>query len=692
MAQVLWKKKEGILALSKNKNQLSWSPSTTGGAPPELTVLVPNITNLQQTPPDKPKVMLKLTTQSANNLDPVVHTFTFSSATQARAEADSLKESLRKAIQEAQQQTSKADVMETDSSGVPNALAIASAVKKPGEGTAAWLSDEQLLSDLKLQQELLKADSNLSNTFMESMRTKPDSMSGAQFAAQFWSARVNVLRAGAIEKSQNKGAYNVLASVKTFTDSGTIKMNITQEQIHLIFTQYPLVQRIYDETVEKAYDDDAKAKLSDRRFWTRFFQSRLLKKLKGERITDLDPKDNVFDKYLSQEEQARLNQRLYEAHIPRIIDMAGNEVNHSQRQGNRPDFLMRPNSLDKVPIIRKLNWMSEEIMSQVAPNDVDPSEPIGMDEETFNELALRDLQADPAENRLVLNVKDQKHFFSSGKDASADSNFFTATSTTPAQLLNNLRATAKNSTVHPPSASTSLSTSLGLNPDSSSSEDEEDDDDGSHKLKLNCKPLKPSLHFSSHRAMTAASQQVFSLIAQQRAQNPALTSILPAASDPSSTTATGGPSSTPLNSTSLPFTSATTNLSQAITTRLSLLQASTTEFLSYFYKAFYSGDPSQAGDLAVLAQTVENSLGRIEAVAKDAEEERKEELERRKRALVEKARRLGRKVGGFDESAVKGGKEAVEELMAATKEAVQRAGQKYKAAVAEEMGQGVAEG
>lgn len=88
------------------------------------------------------------------------------------------------------------------------------------------------------------------------------------------------------------------------------------------------------------------------------------------------------------------------AHVPHIIDIEGNEENHSQRKGNQPDFTMRPSSVDRVPIIRTLNNLSEKLLLKVAPNDVDPSLPIGVDEETYNELALRDLQVDAEKTAL----------------------------------------------------------------------------------------------------------------------------------------------------------------------------------------------------------------------------------------------------------------------------------------------------
>jgi transcription initiation factor TFIIH subunit 1 len=631
MAETIYKKREGLLVLSKNQQQLSWTPNSPPKAQPELTVLVSNITNLQQTPPDKPKVMLKLFAQSDKSVEPLVYLFNFSSPTQARAQADALRDSLSKAIQAAKS-TTNATIISGE--GQPSALAIASVVSKPGNDPEILYSDERLKNNIELQQSLLAANPALSKTLMESLRTKPEAISTTQFTKQFWTSRLHLLRAHAVEQAQSKGAYNVLSTIKPRTEDNAVRLNISREQINLIFSQHPLLRRVYDENVPK---------LSEADFWTRFFQSRLLKKFKGERVTEADSKDNIFDKYLSQEDETRLQKQILESHIPHIINIHGNEENHSQRKGNAPDLLMRPTAVEKVPIIRTLNSLSERIMSQVAPSDIDPSQPIGMDEETFNALALRDLQGDVTENRLILNVKDQSRFFASGKDTSADLDLLTSTKTTPSQLLKRLQTSQ--STDKPALSTHDLTASLGLNPDSDT--DSETD------------TTKQSAHFSSRRALKAANLQILELVNEQRTQNEDLSS---ASNNTSITIATR------------------THLSVQTLDRLSLTHATTTEFLHYFWTTFLSGDPARADEIASLATTLERAKQRIEAVATDAEAERGVEVEKLKRQAAERARRLGRKVPVIDENIVKGGRKAVERLMEPTVGAIDMALRKYEEA------------
>ena len=639
MADTIFKKREGTLTLSSDSRILSWAPRSPPSAPPELTVLVANITGLQQTPPDKPKVMMKVFATSDKSVDPLIHVFTFSPPSQARAQAERLRDSLSIAIQ-ACKNASNSMITAADG-GQPGALAIANAISRPDTQHGSLYSDDRLWNNFDLHQDLLSENATLKRTYTEASRTKPGTISNTQFNKQFWSSRLGLLRAHAIERSQEQGEYNVLSVVKPRMEDEKLKLNVTKEQVALLLRQYPTLRRAYDENSPPL---DAGA------FWSRFFQSRLLKKLKGERITDQDPKDNLLDKYLSYDDEARLQKRLEEAHIPHTVDLEGNEQNHSQRKGNAPDLLMRPTAVDKVPIIRTLNSMSERLMSQVAPNHVDPSEPIGIDEETYNQLALRDLQGDVAENRLILNVKDQGRFFTSGKDSQDNLNLLTSAKTTPAQLLQRLQ---KSLASGQQGVSThDLTPSLGLDVDSDSDSDDEDESGG------------PSTHFSSHRALKQASQQIFDLVAEQRTQN----------EDTTTTSVTTGAAS-------LALVVPKSGLSAPSLDSLSLTFATTIEFLHYFWSTFLSGDPARAEEIASLATTLDRAKKRINAVAIDAESERAVEITKLKTAAVERGRRMGRPPVTIDEDTVKGGQKAVNRLMEPTIRAINTALQKYEEAM-----------
>ncbi|MCJ1230856.1 RNA polymerase II transcription factor B subunit 1 [Toensbergia leucococca] len=630
-----YKKKDGTLTLSKDQSSVSWTPVAPPGASPAITLAVSSITNLQQTPVNNPKVMLKIFAQAPGTANIEPHIFSFTSPTTARAEADAIKDALSKVIQLAKTGT---DVLAAPGGGGASAaLAISSAIASvPGGGRDQnfLYDDERLKSDGNLQQSLLMADPSLSKTFVESLRTKPDSITNSQFTSQFWSARVHLLRAHAIEKTQARGAYNVLSSIKPKTVDNTTTLSISKEQIQLIFNQHSLVKKVYDECVPG---------ISEEKFWSRFFQSRLFKKLKGEKLSESDPLDPVLDKYLNHDEDADRARRLMESNVPHIIDIEGNEENHSQRKGNQPDLTMRPTSVDKVPIIRTLNTLSEKILLHVTPNDVDPSLPIGMDEETFNTLALQDLQADAEENRVTLNIKDQSRFFSDDKENGVSTDALLYAKQDPKKVLRSILAGLADT-----GSDLNLQTSIGVDDNSSSSEDESNPKKG---------------HVGSKASMAAATAQIFAAIAQQRA----LTDDLSSSASGFSTVQT--PS--------------TAGLSTTIFDRLSLTHATTTEFLSHFWSAFVSGDPNRADEISKLVETLDRAMDRIKAVADDAEKERAKEVEKVKKQVRDHYERTQRKIK-IDLESIAGGAKAVNQLLGPTIKVIQMAVTEYKKALAAE--------
>ena len=334
------------------------------------------------------------------------------------------------------------------------------------------------------------------------------------------------------------------------------------------------------------------------------------------------------------------------AHVPHIIDVEGNEVNHSQRKGNDGDLTMRPSS--KVPILRTLNALSEKLMAHVPPNDVDPSLPIGVDEATFNSLALRDLQGDPEESQRILNIKDQSQFFSSGKESGASADAQKFAKQNPAKVLSRLRAE-----LGLVNGQQSLERTIGVDPDS----DSDDDENGTREGRVGSKV-----------AITAATTQMLTAISQQRDQGDDLT----ASSSGFSTTQTA---------------TSTHGLSKTIFERLSLTHATTMEFLQQFWSAFLSGDHNRADELTKLVETLNKAMDRIKAVANAAESERQAEANRLKQEARDYLQRTGKKKR-LDLDAVKGGAKVVNQLLAPTVKSVGVASRLYEDALKRQIAEG----
>lgn len=511
--------------------------------------------------------------------------------------------------------------------GMSAAMAIASAVTSAGTSQNPWDDDNKLKADVELQQSLLKANPTLQRMFMESIHTKPESLTSAKFMSQFWSTRLHLLRAHAIERAQTRGSYNVLSVLKPRQEENVTKMNISKEQISLIFSQHPIVHRVYDQNVPK---------LDEYEFWSRFFQSRLFKKLRGERIVEADATDAILDKYL-QEESADTNR---EAFVPHFMNLAGNEVNHSQRRGNRPDMDMRPSGPDKMPIIRALNSLSEKIMANVAPADGDVTAPIGMDEETWQKMQLRDLQGDEEQTRVKLSIRDQNRFFSQDQE---DEQHRALAQQDPDQILQTLR--------------TDITQGLPLGgavPLAKLVEPGDDDDEEMEDVPANKRPVGSSA--SLHDAFA----QILATIREQRDQ---------------------------MNEGSA---SDTYGLSAALFDRLTLTHATSTEFLNQFWRAFLSGDPERANEVQSLSESLARSIERIKAVANDADAERQVEVDRRKSAAREYFERTKRKPRlNLDD--IEGGQKVVNQLLGPTTRALQLAMSRYNTALEAERAEATRE-
>lgn len=657
--RTLFKKKEGILTLTTDQQTVTWTPNA--GGPPTVSLPVTNITNLQQTPDSSPKVMLKIFEKSLSGGDPVTFLFHFNTA-EAKAEAQSIKDLLSRLLADLrsndpsvpkiasstapgtpasgqngqQQQQPPPQPPQADTGSASASMAFASAVN--ASEPTRWFDDAQLRSGIELQQSLMRKDEALHQTYMEAVATKPSTISGAAFNSQFWSTRLGLLRAHAIEASQRRGAYNVLSVVKPRTVDGELKVSISVEQVHMIFSQHPLVRRIYNENVPR---------LSEHDFWSRFFQSRLCKALRGERVTDADHRDALFDKYDATENTQGVQSKIMaQSVVPHIIDIEGNEENQGGvRSGNAKDVEMRPRA--NIPIVKTLNSLSGKIMANVAPSDTVVTSTDGNGDQqhyAYDQLALRDLRGPEKEHRIMLNIKEQGRFFSN-RNAAPSSNARLFAKQNPADVLFDIQGDLE--TLEGDGAGgIDLHAGIGYN------EDSEDESDGDDKGSF-----KKNAHVGSRSVIRAAEREILAGVTQQRSQK---------FSDPASSTA-----SSPMG------------LPPTLAAKCSLTHATTIEFLHQFWTAFLSGDPDRAMELQYLAESLAKSKERIEAVAEEAAVEREETVRQRKQEIRAHWEKTGKKIR-WKADQVGGGKEAVMKLMQPTLDAMKQARDDYDRALAAE--------
>ncbi|GAP92199.1 putative transcription initiation factor TFIIH subunit 1 [Rosellinia necatrix] len=635
-----YKKKDGVLTLTPDQKTVIWTANSAAAGPPALSLSISNITNLQQTPDSAAKVMLKIFEKGAESAEPVPYLFHFNSPADPRAEANVIKNLLSRLLADAK---SNDPNLPKPSSGAATPLgaggsgsatmAFANTVNS-GSAAARLFDDDSLKGDIVLQQSLLKADRNLSQMYMEGRKTKPDSMSDTSFNAHFWSARTNLLRSHAIESSQKRGPYNVLAQVKPIlvpnedpSKQSELKIKVTQEQISAIMSQHPLLKRIFNEHVPP---------LSQNEFWERFFLSKLSKKLRGERPSGLEIPDKIFDKYDEYEDITAFSSKLLAQHVPHIINVEGNEENQGGfKSGNRKDVEMRPRGRADVPIIQTLNSLSGKLLVNVLPADNDPGSSTQVDDDTYQGLALRDLQGDVEDHRVILNIREQSRFFSSESSGASETATIFAQQD-PAEVLKSMQEDLKNLT-DDGAGGVNIHDSLGIY-DSESDEEEK---------------LQP--HVGSRESRKEAHKQIVNSILRRRAQ----------------LYGHGSEDATPMG------------LPVEIAANCNLTHATTMEFLHQFWSAFLSGDPERAAEVGYLAEALKRSKDRIEAVSVEAEKARDEQIKKRKAEIMQIYERSKKKVK-FNAKTIGGGREAVTKLMEPVVRCLDKAIADYQKALAAE--------
>ncbi|KAK6505283.1 RNA polymerase II transcription factor B subunit 1 [Arthrobotrys musiformis] len=546
-ASASYKKKDGEITLDADGKSLSWRAESSGTASnPHIVISVDSIKSLQATPPTSAKVMIKVFVQHPTDgtVDPYV--FTFSGAPD---EASIFKAALTAAIQ-ALKSTPALDAASTDVKDDRTSLD-----SRPAK-TLRNKTDHELQEDMSLQQAVLSASPTLQKKFHEAV------ISGGMTPVQFWTTRIHLLRAYAVEQAQVRGSYNVLATIKPKTEDSVVRVSLSRDQIHAIFEQHPIIQKVYDEVVPKLREDE---------FWRRFFLSKLYKKLKGEKLVPTDSHDDILDQYLKGGNLDLGSGAERQLRIPHVIDISGNEDNHSQKQGNRPDLTMRPNKIENVPIIRTLNTLSSKLLDSVHPvdltNERDPRTQEGVD------MKLHDLQNDTRQQKILLNVKDHRQFFDtrSGPHFVKPQASLGQHTTGVGILLMLYQNTASHN-------------SLNQRPPNYKSVDQ--------PQQWPIQPSKQGTSDDNDSVLRAASAHISSILAIRRVQMPGRFGCL----------------STP---------------DPRIWDQLLLTHATSTEFLRHFWGAFFSGDSKKINEIRNMAGSLNRSLERIESIATSAEESEK---------------------------------------------------------------------
>lgn len=213
--------------------------------------------------------------------------------------------------------------------------------------------------DWQVRQRLLKKNPDLLNLHIELVRT------GQISEEEFWEGREYLLLAEAVASSQQAGRNAQIVDPKPEqTESGDIKIKLSQQLIKDIFEQYPIVAKVYNDNVPDP--------LEEAEFWHRYFHSKLFDRHRttgrssltagaGGNIKD----DAIFDRYLQDEDDDLEPKNLpRQADIYRLLDLAATEEDHGET-GNAKDFTMKAGSQRKsLPLMRRFNEHSERLLTQ----------------------------------------------------------------------------------------------------------------------------------------------------------------------------------------------------------------------------------------------------------------------------------------------------------------------------------------
>lgn len=323
--------------------------------------------------------------------------------------------------------TGAASTPKSSNNGTPVPSSTTGGGNDAGDGTGANslnLGDDTLLNNRQLQQKLLLEDKSLRNVFTQSVINYKLPL------RLFWSTRINLLRTYALTTNQHRGPYNVLSTIRPVaTSDNQVNVNVTRNTINEIFDTYPIVKR--------AFNDLVPVKFLEGEFWSRFFNSKLFRRLRGDKINNTNERgDMVLDKYLyiNQEhvsgnsdssktdgtaagaaaepqvvDKQTNNQAADSGVKNKFIDLLANEEDNSTKLPKMPDFTMKfdedsrsgnkSEENEMIILLKNMNNLSSKMITQNQEADSNQSDAQDRDksptqeniEEYEQELNLNDL-------------------------------------------------------------------------------------------------------------------------------------------------------------------------------------------------------------------------------------------------------------------------------------------------------------
>jgi BSD domain len=186
---------------------------------------------------------------------------------------------------------------------------------------------------------------------------------------EFWETRIHLLGLQQAKEQQLKGiSSNMVTEMKpSLSGEGTgndsslftgaqsanqIKYTLTPHLIRSIFVQYP--------SVHKAFQENVPDKLSEKEFWTQYFQSRLFYHQQENTAKSVEATTNILDSYLLNEEVEDLKTPSREK-VFSPLDLDSTIEDHPFQGLMLEDFLLDPDKKN-FALMRQLNRHSERVL------------------------------------------------------------------------------------------------------------------------------------------------------------------------------------------------------------------------------------------------------------------------------------------------------------------------------------------
>lgn len=352
----IYKKKNGLLSIYETADppMLKWLAADQSVANPKVEIPLRSITNLQASPASSEKLLIRILHFSEPSADgePVKTVFSFTN----KMIMETIKDTLRSIVE--RQEASKQATKQAHNTQIH--------ITQTKDNLEEILNAKSLLDNLELQQRLLSNEPKLKQIFTEAViRNNLD-------PKEFWKTRLHLLGTFALKNKAKKGPYNVLSTINLVASSDNkVDLNVTREKIHSIFEQYPIVRKAYEDIVPRVPEGE---------FWSRFFASKLFRKLKGDKINKNEKSDQLLDPYLkiTDEEITMMDENdkkmkmiekgeddvnLDDIDVNSFLDVSKNINDNSTKLGNQPDFTMRfEKNPEMISILRGYNRLSKKLV------------------------------------------------------------------------------------------------------------------------------------------------------------------------------------------------------------------------------------------------------------------------------------------------------------------------------------------